>query len=156
MANLIGLTAAKIVSGNTILGISGTGKKYASGRTYTVGRHPNANTIYWRTIEDDFMSSRASDGNTIAVDPGFTASVVRVYYVIVSGITAYYYTAALLHDGTSFQFGCYSDNPDNRGQSRGYSCYFKDFAPPRVGNVYYLPSAHYGSVVEEVVWQAWE
>lgn len=156
LASLIGLTAAKLVSGNTILGIAGTGKKYASGRTYTVGSHPNASMIYWRSLKDMDEYSRSATSSTIAINPGFTASVLKAYYVIVSGITAYYYTVVLRHNGTSFQFDCIDDNDNQGSQDRGYSCYFQGYAAPRVGNTFYLPSSHLYTAIEEVVWEAWE
>lgn len=113
LASLIGLTSAKLVSGNTILGIAGTGRKYASGTAYSVGTHPNASMIYYRSLQEMDEYSRSTSGATIAINPGFTASVLKVYYVRLYGITAYYYTTVLRYNGTSFHFDCIDDAYQN-------------------------------------------
>ena len=158
VASLIGLTAAKLVSGNTVLGIAGTavsGKKYASGNAYTLGTHPNTTSIYWRAIRESTESARNTSGQTIVIDPGFAASVLKVSYSYMSsdGII-YYYTSSLLYGCYSFQFSCV--NNEEIGFEYGYTSYFKDYMSPRVLNIFYVPSAHLPSNIRNLTWEAWE
>lgn len=157
-------TAAQILSGYSayvkgvkVNGTATLGKKYASGTAFTLGTHPNASMIYYRSLQDPEVYSRNGSGATIAINPGFTASVLKAYYVRLSGITAYYYTTVLRYDGTSFHFDCIDDVYNDVGsQELGYSCYFQNYAAPRVGNTFYLPHSHLIDVIEMVSWEAWE
>ena len=155
-------TAAQILSGYSayvkgvkVNGTATSGKKYASGTSYTLGTHPNASMIYYRAFQEPDVYSRNGYSSTIAIDPGFAASILKAQYVRVSGITAYYYTVVLRYDGTSFHFDCI-DDANNSSQNLGYSCYFQNYVSPRVGNTFYLPHSHLIDVIYGVSWEAWE
>ena len=63
-------TASKDVMVANIKAIA-TGKKYASGTAFTIGTHPNAAMIYYRSLQEMDELSRSTSGATIAINPGF-------------------------------------------------------------------------------------
>jgi hypothetical protein len=157
LASVLGITADKILTGNTICKVSGTavsGKRYASGMEYTIGTHPNSLYIYYRTMQATSETYRTTNSTTIAIDTGFTASIIKVAYTYVSSGYTYTYTGLIRYNGNSFQFDCLRS--DGGVQYFGYNCYFAGYVEPRVGNIFYIPTSTFPNDISSVSWEAWE
>ena len=158
VASAIGLTAAKLVSGNTVLGIAGTG----GGRRYATGICTSSNTsvvndrYYWHTYWVGSTSSGSSYGPVGIVTHGlpFTPSVIRITTKYSNGKT---YKFHIFNGSQTAQIKI--DDDYTTGLSYGLSDYatgVRERLTTHITSTTFYFMASYYSALSDLTWEAWE
>ena len=152
VANAIGLTASKLVTGNIVLGIAGTGggKKYASGSGFTKSLY---HISQYRYVNSTSWSSGTSSTNTITIATGlsWTPSILKITFTY-----------------SSQTFNCTMRNGAkmilleevNSSNSASFEAYHLDggvIYPVNSGSTFYIPTPTFISdQATNLTWEAWE
>ena len=151
VANAIGVTSDKIVTGNTILGIAGTGggKKYASGSGYSVGSYKVA---YYKYADGtSWTSAGATNIITVSTGLSWTPSMLKVSF----NISAQTFTCSI-RNGAMF-VACESSSSPSSSSFIGYFLDGAVMYAANVGSTFYIPTATFiSSQVSNLTWEAWE
>lgn len=151
VANTIGLTASKLVSGNTVLGITGTGggRKYASGSGFTL------NTRYYQYYKygsDTSWTTGSYTGvMTISTGLSWIPSMIKVKWTY----GAYNFTCMMHPNQTLVNVEC-----DGQNYINSFISYFMDGGVVKAvndGATFYIPApVFHGANATNLTWEAWE
>lgn len=149
LASDIGLTADKLVVGNTVLGVTGTaitGRRYASGSGFTItdlGRYFNIRQNgEWKTSS----SYNSYYIMTINTGTSWSPSIIKVVFTD-PGNT---YTATMCAGQVEVQINC------TNSHSNGNTGYIDANTPLLSGTTAYVPFVYLNSSVKTLTWEAWE
>ena len=153
IASAAGVAASQIVSGESVLGITGNGGvKYATGSTFTIGQYAYESMIVYRN-NGSIASYSAYSNNTIIVTTalGWQPSVLQLKITTTSGI----FYAVIPRNSYSATF-------NQEGYTGFRVAHFQNYSSTttqpvmNVGDTFYMPwvASNYGTV-QSVVWTAY-